>query len=293
VANKLRAAMKGFGTNESALIDVVTKLDTKDIGPLIACYTKEIGRDLIDDIKSETSGNFEDALVALLTPQLSYDAQLLRKAMKGLGTDENVLVEVVCTRSSDELKAIESEFLRYYGHDLQDDIRSETSGDLKNVLIRRFKPLDSGDVENDIALLYKAGEGRMGTDESVFVNVIGGRTKQYLATLSDAYANKYGKALSSVCEKELSGSFRDAMLALVKPNHVYFSEKLHKAFAGAGTDEATLIRIVASQRFAKLKPIAAQYLARYEQALADRIRDEMGGDSKKLLVGITQRAVQM
>jgi len=291
-AHKLRAAMKGFFNDDNLLTDVVSSLDVNDIAPLVTTYSKEIGRDLLEDIKSETSGAYEDSLVALLTPQVEYDANLLRKAMKGLGTDENVLIEVLCTRTSDELKDIAACFLHKYGHNLEDDISSEVGGDLKHLLIRRLKSVGGSDMENDLQLLYNAGQNKIGTDETVFVNVLGGRTKEYIHQLSDAYANKYGKALSAVCESELSGDLKNALLALVKANPDYFSEKLHKAFAGAGTDEATVIRIIASQRFHKLKHIAVKYLHRYEQALADRIRDEFSGDSKKVLAAIVTRSIQ-
>lgn len=39
-------------------------------------------QDLIDDLKSELSGNFEQVILGLMTPTLLYDVQELRKAMK-------------------------------------------------------------------------------------------------------------------------------------------------------------------------------------------------------------------
>lgn len=63
------------------------------------------------------SGHFLDTIKALLMAPAEYDAYQLRKAMKGLGTDEDVLIEVICTRSNAQLKEVirvykESKFVR-------------------------------------------------------------------------------------------------------------------------------------------------------------------------------------
>lgn len=39
------------------------------------------GKDLISELKSELSGDFEDLILALMEPPAKYDAAQLRKAM--------------------------------------------------------------------------------------------------------------------------------------------------------------------------------------------------------------------
>ena len=39
-------------------------------------------QDLVRDLKSELSGNFENVIVALMDPKILYDAKCLRGAMK-------------------------------------------------------------------------------------------------------------------------------------------------------------------------------------------------------------------
>ena len=52
------------------------------------------------DLHSELGGHLRTTVLALMEPKAVYDAQCLRNAMKGLGTDESVLIEVLCTRTN-------------------------------------------------------------------------------------------------------------------------------------------------------------------------------------------------
>ena len=60
-------------------------------------------KDLIADLKSELSGNFEDLILGLMTPRNKYLAQHLYKAIKGIGTSEDVLVEILFSCPYEEI----------------------------------------------------------------------------------------------------------------------------------------------------------------------------------------------
>lgn len=63
-------------------------------------------QDLIDNIKSELSGDFEKVIVGLLMTPAEFDAFSVRSAVKGLGTDEDALVEVLASRTNAEMEAM-------------------------------------------------------------------------------------------------------------------------------------------------------------------------------------------
>jgi annexin A7/11 len=122
--------MKGFGTDEQSIINILCKRSNAQRQVIAEMYHKEFGRvsgndtfvlmpitsyifhaliykqDLIADLKSELSGDFEDIIVGLMMPKDKYLAKHLRKAIKGIGTSDDVLVEILCAYSYDELMKI-------------------------------------------------------------------------------------------------------------------------------------------------------------------------------------------
>lgn len=138
-------------------------------------YKTMFGKDLIEDIRSETSGNFENLLVALITPIVDFYVKELHDAMAGLGTDEDVLIEVLCSMSNYEIHTIKNAYVRMYGQNLESELMSETSGNFKRLLVSLCAAnrdesgvVDPVAAKRDATELLRAGELRAGTDESTF-----------------------------------------------------------------------------------------------------------------------------
>ena len=75
-ADDLRNAMKGFGTNEQALIKVLAKLDPLQVNSVKAAYQSKHHRDLLKDVHSEVSGYFREGLEGMSA--LGLECRLLR-----------------------------------------------------------------------------------------------------------------------------------------------------------------------------------------------------------------------
>jgi annexin A7/11 len=87
-ASKLRKSMKGLGTDDSALISIMTNRSKAQLQLIQEAYLREFKHSLEKDIRGDTSGNYCTLLCDLLRPVLAYKVETVKKAVKGLGTRE-------------------------------------------------------------------------------------------------------------------------------------------------------------------------------------------------------------
>jgi len=290
-AEKCRNAMKGLGTNEKVLIDVIGTKTAADMQLIKRAYQAAFSRDFIKDITDETSGKFRDVLLALCNDPTEWDAKLVRGAVKGLGTDEALLSEVLCTRTPAELKACAEAYQRLFSRNMEADIKGDTSGDLAKVYMACLNPnrgTRAGNVAADVEALYKAGAGKIGTDEATFINIIANSSRTHVEAVFWEYARKYGKSLDTVIRNEMGGDTGKALAHLVLPHHVLFAEKILKSMKGAGTNDQDLIRLLTTQRGRHLKAAGKHFLEVNRKTISAWVADETSGDYKSILIKLCQ-----
>ncbi|XP_020944616.1 annexin A13 isoform X2 [Sus scrofa] len=261
-AKKLHKACKGMGTDEAAIIEILSSRTSNERQQIKQKYKATYGKDLEEVLKSELSGNFEKTALALLDRPCEYAARQLRKAMKGLGTDESVLIEILCTRTNKEIIAIKEAYQKLFDRSLESDVKSDTSGNLKKILVSLLQAnREEGDnVDKDLA----------GQDAKDLYDLI-------------------GKDIEEAIESETSGNLKKAYLTLVRSARDlqgYFADRLYKSMKGAGTDEDTLIDIIVTRAEVDLPAIKAKFQENYQTSLSDMVRADTSGDFRKLLVAL-------
>ncbi|XP_064872947.1 annexin A5-like [Oncorhynchus nerka] len=292
-AETLYKAMKGLGTDEDSIMKLLTSQSSNSQRQQIkAAYKTLHGKDLVGDLQGELGGTFETLVVALMTPPILYDVTSLRNAIKGAGTDEKVLIEILSSRTAQQIKDITAAYRQEFDADLEEDVTGDTSGHFRRLLVillqaSRQQGVQEGNIEADAQTLFTAGEKNYGTDEDQFITILGNRSAEHLRRVFAAYMKLAGYEMEESIQRETSGGLRDLLLAVVKCARsvpAYFAETLYYSMSGGGTDDQTLIRVMVSRSEVDMLDIRADYRRLYTKSLHSAIQGDTSGDYRKALL---------
>jgi hypothetical protein len=132
-------------------------------------------RDLMKDVHSETSSYFREGLEAILRGPLEQDCYTLREGLKGIGTKEEFLDEVLLGRSNADINAIKAHYQHMYKRSLESDMKSDLSAKTERMFdmilaARRTEestPINPQQIENNVNEIYKATEGKRSCYSSI------------------------------------------------------------------------------------------------------------------------------
>uniref|UniRef100_A0A672JPE7 Annexin n=1 Tax=Salarias fasciatus TaxID=181472 RepID=A0A672JPE7_SALFA len=298
-AGVLDKAIKTKGVDENTIIEILVKRSNEQRQQIKEAYQQASGKSLESALKSALKGDLEDVVLALLKTPSQYDAQLLKLAMKGLGTDEETLVEILASRNNRQIVDIKKAYKEEYKKDLEEDIRGDTSGEFRTALLElsavfrsqasRTEGVSEQLVDSDARALYEAGEGRKGKDCSVFIDILTSRSAPHLRKVFERYS-KYSKVdVAKAIDLEMKGDIERCLTAIVKcagSRAAYFAERLHLSMKGKGTRKPILTRIMVSRSEIDMKRIKEEYKKNYGKTLYQEILDDTKGDYEKILLAL-------
>ncbi|KAF5304951.1 hypothetical protein FQA39_LY09425 [Lamprigera yunnana] len=295
-AEVLRRAMKGFGTDEKAIINCLARRTNSQRLEIAVQFKTMYGKDLIKDLKSELTGRFEDLIVAMMIPLPQYYARELYKALSGMGTDEDCLIETLCTLSNHEIMTIRNAYQTTYGSSLENDLRGDTGGHFKRLMTSLCSAgrdesgiVNQSQAAGDAQQLLNAGVLQWGTDESVFNMILCSRNYNQLRLIFDEYQRVAGHDIEQAIKGEFSGDIEQGLLAVVRAVRNlpgFFAKRLYQSMVGMGTNDSQLIRIVVTRSEIDMGEIKQHYAAMYGKDLAAAIADDVSGDYKKCLLAL-------
>ncbi len=298
-ADALKKAFKGIGCDKKAIVDIAVNRTNAQRQQIKEAYKSAYGRDLMKDLKSELHGHLEDGILALFTEPIEYDCEELRAAMKGLGTNEDTLIEIIASRPPHVLKAIIEKYKQKFNRDLENDVRKETSGTLQKLLIALLQCQRSINQNPNQAQcaeiaqeIFKAGEKKLGTDESVFNKYFCTLSPHELAAVSREYHKLTGHTILQAIDKEFSGdskkTLRTIVYATLSPSE-YFATRVNYAVKGLGTKDKILIRVLVSRSEIDLPQIKQYYKQLFGKDMIADVKSDTTGEYSNLFVQLLSR----
>uniref|UniRef100_A0A668URC8 Annexin n=1 Tax=Oreochromis aureus TaxID=47969 RepID=A0A668URC8_OREAU len=292
-AQALRKAMKGFGTDEDAIIDIVARRSNAQRQEIRQAFKSLLGRDLMKDLKSELSKNLERLIIGLMLTPAEFDAKMMRKAMEGAGTDEHALIEILVTRSNQEIHAMNAAYQDAYKKSLEDAVQSDTSGHFCRILVslvqgaREEGPADVERANADAQELADACNADSDDMVMKFMSILCTRSFPHLRKVFQEFVKCSNKDIEQIIKKEMSGDVKNAFYAIVcsvKNQPSYFADRLYKAMKGLGTDDRALIRIMVSRSEIDLFNIRKEFKETHDDSLHEFIQGDTSGDYRKTLL---------
>ncbi|KAL4617482.1 annexin A3 isoform X1 [Arapaima gigas] len=217
-------AIKGAGTTDSTLIEIFASRSTQQIKALSDAYLAETGRKLTHDLKDEVSGDYGEAVVALSEGQrvestavnvqkAKEEAKVLYEAgEKKWGTDESKFIDILCHRSIPQLKQVLIEYKSISGKMLQESIKSEMSGLLKDLLVAIVKCVQSTPAYL-AERLHKSMKG-LGTSDCTLIRIMVSRSEIDMLDIRAEFRKLYGQSLYSALQSDTSGDYQQALLKI-------------------------------------------------------------------------------
>ncbi|KAG3252381.1 hypothetical protein PI124_g3018 [Phytophthora idaei] len=299
VVEQIHAACDGVGTDDKALVKLIGPLSPNDRSLVSLRYKELHGQSLRELVKSETSGNFGYLLQLISFPLHQAEAYILFHAMKGAGTSDHLLYSVLMGRSNEEIDLLKKAYFEMYDTDLSVAISDEISGDFLAVIMKalqepmvEYKPSfhTKEKAAEDADLIYKAGEGKWGTDENGFIKVLLASPPEHLRNIDAAYQAKHEHDLVYAIESEFSGSDSAALTFFVRISlnaWSFLAEHIEGTMAGIGTDSTALSAAIVRYH-SYLGNIMPVYEKKYQKTLQDRVKEEASGEYLELLLQLLE-----
>uniref|UniRef100_A0A1I7V4Z4 Annexin n=1 Tax=Caenorhabditis tropicalis TaxID=1561998 RepID=A0A1I7V4Z4_9PELO len=247
-------------------------------------YKTRYGKDLEEEIKKAFSGDFEDFLVALLQTPTKLDVTELNRAVKGLGTNEKNLIEILTTRTNEEIEGAKNTYFMTYGKSLEDAISADTSGDFRRLLIVILQAkreesgfADSFKVGTHAAQILKSFDKKNGIEKFDAFKIFATSNGAHIQKVVEEVERQSGKDFQKIVDKELSGDFKNLILSLIETSRNkprFLANSIHLATKGMGTRDKDLIRILVSRSENDLVIIEHEFQVLFGKPLTQLIKEE-------------------
>ncbi|PSS24413.1 Annexin like [Actinidia chinensis var. chinensis] len=300
-------SFSGFGVDENSLISILGKWDSEEAKNFRKRTTKFFIQDernfekwvaeQLDQLKREFL-RFQGAIVLWTMHPWERDARLIHDAMSDGPKSYNVLVEIGCTRSSDELLGARRAYHSLYDCSIEEDVASLVIGVEKKLFIAlvssyRYEgpKVHEDTAKSEAKTLYNAvknaGKKHPMEDEDV-VRILSIRSKPHLKSVFKHYKEISGDDMDE--DVKAYKNLKHTVECLSTP-HTYFIKVLEEAINPDADEKVKegLTRVIVTRADIDMKVIKDEYHTKNGATLIDKIGRIANGNFKDFLLTLLAR----
>jgi hypothetical protein len=251
---------------------------------------------LFDDIKSKIGGDFGYCAAQMFLSPLEFCIWHLKL---GLKKGNETVMEMLTSKTVDELKIIEEAYKKDTGKDLKTDITKAFSGVIGKNLLNLFdnprinNPKPNPTECQDLAVKLSEQEPKNWVEnENIFRDIFIKRSPEELILIARYYLKLTGNNLIDIIEKKLKGKNQSLIKEILYNNimpHELFAEKIYLAIKGAGTNEEILSRSLVSRCELDMGAMRDIYQTKYKVTMKEDIIGDTSGSYQKLCVYLCEK----
>ncbi|XP_060676808.1 annexin A2-like [Hemiscyllium ocellatum] len=293
----LKKAIDAKGVDEASIVRILSNRTLEQRELIAKAFEKKFKTPLETVLAKKLSGYLENTMLTLLKSSAALDAQELKDAMKGLGTDEDTLIEILATRSNRELQDIKAVYKEKFQKDLEKDIAADATKRFQKLLLTLLKGRRDANsnvinyelIEDDAKALYAVASQKKNPDFDAWIPILTERSQNHLNRVFKLYKIYSSCDITDTIKKQMKGDDEKGFLVLVQciqnmPE--YFADRLYNSMKSLGTQDKILTRVLATRCEIDLLSIRAEYRKKYGKSLYSAIQADTKGDYQCALLGL-------
>ena len=254
---------------------------------------------LVGLVRDECSSDYCKFLVAIIRDPSYSIAELFRSCVKGWGTDEKLLSEIICTSTNMQLQAAQKAYAAMYDRVMWRDVANDTTGSYRQLLLALLAGsrgnIDNWSAEQAAAQLITSEQLVLPSpSESTFIAVYALFSQEQLAEIAGVFEEaSAGVALTDYIKQQgFSDDFVELTINLQSPSVDLMCSQivdrfeqpedamgsLFKGLSDAMRADWRIIRTIGALPHHTVQEIAVRYEELTGSALATVCEEHLSGD---------------
>nr|AMP46304.1 annexin 1 [Spironucleus barkhanus] len=134
--DQVKYATEGYAVDLHAILNVFQNITPDNVDDLVKAFYSCYQRSILTLLKQNTAGKQDQLLSNFLQSRYQLWARLIKKTIKGLGTDERVLTELIMLATEEDLNCIQETYQQIFDIEMLDDISADFG---KSTLLKLLK----------------------------------------------------------------------------------------------------------------------------------------------------------